>query len=261
MYFIQYNADGTEAAKFTEETITSASPSSTSRTVGNVAELEAAVAAQTAGQFIFIKPGSYTLTESLTILLAATGGGLIGLGTVEITGAAAADEAILIDPAAASSTFEYSLQNLSIQGGSNKIGLNVANTNAGKKVNVYLNQVDLEDNGSGVGFTSINTDGSNAIRTYFSGPGSIDGIAWTPADTGDRLTFRNYNIDEDMVAAVVNVVATVFFSNCKLPHEGITGGHASNVISAVGCWTEATSFVPVVVDGSDFPGAFSATIL
>ncbi len=231
------------------------------KVISTVPQLETAVAEQTAGQFIFISAGTYQLTKSLAILLAGSGGGLIGIGAVEILGAAAADEAILVDPAVAAATFEYTFQNLHIRGGANKIGLNVANTATGKKVNLYINQVDLEDNGSGKSFTSINTDAANAIRTYFSGPGSVEGIAWTPKDTGDRLTFRNYDIDANLVAAVVDVIATVFFAYCKLPHEGITGGHANNVISAAFCRTEATPYVPVVVDASDFPGAFSATIL
>lgn len=259
--FIRPNAGGETITRvFTENMKTSNNAAATVVRVGTVAELEAAVAAQIAGQTIEINAGSYTLTESMTILLAATGGGLKGIGTVSITGAAAADEAILIDPAVATATFEYSLENVSIQGGSNKIGLHVLNTNVDKKVNVYLTDVDIEDNGTGKALTVVNSDGSNAIRIYWNG-GNVDGIAHTPKDTGDRLILRNVNIEENLVAAVVDVVATYFFSNCLIPHEGMTGGHASNVISTVGCWTAATEYVPVAVDASDFPGAFSATIL
>jgi len=92
------------------------------------------------------------------------------------------------------------------------------------------------------------------------GPAEIDGIAHTPKDTGDRLTIKNYSINENLVAAVVDVVATYFFVNCKIPHAGMTGGHANNVISVANCWTEETAYVPVIPDANDFPGAFSATI-
>lgn len=231
-----------------------------SKHVQTVAQLETAVAEQSAGQFIIIMPGTYQLTESLAILLAGSGGGLIGIGAVEILGAAAADEAILVDPAVAAATFEYTLQNLSIKGGSNKIGLQVLNTATAKKVNVYMNQVDLEDNGTGKALTIINTDGANAIRVWMNG-GNVDGIAHTPKDISDLLVLRGVSIEENLVAAVVDVVASYFFSNCKIPHEGMTGGHANNVISVVGCWTEAVAYVPVAVDAGDFPGAFSATIL
>jgi hypothetical protein len=229
--------------------------------VSTTAELEAAVAAQTAGQTIFVEAGTYTLTESLEILLAANGGGLVALGAVNIVGAADADEAILIDPAVATGTFEYTLEGFnSIKGGADKIGLHILNTTIDKKVNVYLKRTNLHDNGSGKALTAVNSDGSNAIRIYADGPGEIDSIDYTPADDGDRVVFRNYNIDKDVVVAAVNCTATFMFINCKLPHEGMTGGHASNVISVANCWTEATAFVPVLPDGSDFPDAFSATI-
>lgn len=230
--------------------------------VNTVAELEAAVENQSASQFIFVGPGAYVLTKSLVIPLAANGGGLIGIGTVTITGAAAADEAILIDPAVSTATFEYTLENFdSIKGGDNKIGLNVANTNVNMKVMVHLNRANLHDNGTGVALTAINTDGLNAIRIYANGPGEIDGIAFTPKDNGDRLIMSGYNVDENVVVAAVDCTATFMWKSCKLPHAGVTGGHANNVCSVVNCWTEATAFVPVIPDASDFPNAFSATIL
>ena len=70
-----------------------------------------------------------------------------------------------------------------------------------------------------------------------------------------------YNVDKNVVVAVVDCTATFFWKQSKLPHEGVTGGHANNVASTVNCWTEATEFVPVAVDANDFPGAFTPTIL
>lgn len=224
-----------------------------------VTELEAAKAAQSEGQTIMLAPGKYDLTESLTILLAGTYGGILGIGSVQINGHDDADEAILIDPAVASGTFGYSLENLSIKGGSGKKGLHVLNTSTAKKVNVYLNQVDIEDNGAGKALTIVNSDVSNAIRVY-ANRCNIDGIAHTPKNTGDRLRMDNCDLDQNLVAAVVDVVATYFFSNCKIPHEGITGGHANNVISFVNCRTEETPYVPVAVDSDDCPGAFDPDI-
>ena len=229
--------------------------------VDNVADLEIAIANQIAGQTIEVLAGEYTLTESATILLAANGGGLKAIGTVEIIGAVAADEAILIDPAVGSATFEYTLEGFaSIKGGADKLGVNVANTNIAKKIILYLKRTSLNDNGTGVALTAINTDGSNAIRIYADGPAEIDGIAFTPKDGGDRLIMAGYNIEENLVAAVVDVAATFMFKQCKIPHAGMTGGHATNVISVANCWTEEVAFVPVIPDTNDFPGAFSATI-
>ena len=261
MTHIKANADGTSAFVHGQNTLTSNNAAATVIRVGSVTELEAAVAAQIAGQTNEVVAGDYTLTESLTIRLAANGGGLKAVGTVNIVGAAVADEAILIDPAVSTATFEYTLEGFnSIKGGADKIGLNIANTNVDMKVIVYLKQTSLNDNGTGKALTAINTDGSNAIRIYADGPAEIDGIAFTPKDGGDRVIFSNYNIEEDVVVAAVDVAATFMFKNCKLPHEGITGGHATNVISVVNCWTEAVAFVPIIPDTGDFPDAFSATI-
>lgn len=230
--------------------------------VNTVAQLEAAVAAQTAGQTIVMIAGDYTLTKSLEILLAASGGGLKADGCVNIIGAAAANEAILIDPAVATATFEYTLEGInSIKGGANKIGLHVLDTATNKKVNVYLKQTSLNDNGTGKALTVVNSDGSNAIRVYADGPAEIDSIAFTPKDDGDRLVISGYDINENIVIAAVDCTATFAFRQCKLPHAGVTGGHANNVCSVVGCWTEETEYVPVEVDANDFPGALNPTIL
>jgi hypothetical protein len=229
--------------------------------VATTAELEAAVAAQTAKQFILVLAGTYTLTKSLSIPLAASGGGLKAFGLVSIVGAADADEAILIDPEEATGTFEYTIEGInSIKGGAGKIGLHILNTEIGKKVNVYLKRTSLNDNGNGKALVAVNSDGSNAIRIYADGPAEIDSLDYTPEDNGDRVVITGYNIEEDVVVAEVECTATFMFIACKLPHEGVTGGHASNVISVVSCWTEATPFVPAIPDENDFTGAFSPTI-
>jgi len=261
MDFIKVSSAGIGTKKYTEKTSSSANIAAPTIRVDNVADLEAAVAAQLAGQTIEVV-GDIVLTESLPILLAATGGRLKGINGATITGAAAATEAILINPAVATETFEYSIEDFgSIKGGANKIGLHVLNVATTKKVNVYIKNTNLNDNGTGVALNYVNSDGSNAIRIYMDGNGhEIESIAGTPKDAGDRLLIRGYNIEENMVIAVVDVAATFMFTSCKLPHEGITGGHATNVISVNSCWTEETAFVPVIPDASDFPGAFSPTI-
>jgi len=231
--------------------------------VDNVTDLEAAVAVQENKQIIGVLPGTYTLTESLSIPLAASGGVLKAFGLVNIVGAADADEAILIDPEEATGTFEYTIEGFdSIKGGAGKIGLHILNENIGKKVNVYLKQCNLHDNGSGKALTAVNGDGSNAIRIYADGGqmSEIDSIAYTPKDNGDRVVFRDYNIDENIVVAAVDCTATFMFIACKLPHAGVTGGHADNVISVVSCWTEEIAFVPALPDTDDFPNGFNPTI-
>jgi hypothetical protein len=264
--YVKVNSDGTQSRVFTEGSVTSANTSAKKVNVTNVAELEAAVAAQTAGQFIYLAPGTYNLTKSLGILVAADGGGLIGEGIVVINGIAAADEAIKINTALATGTFEYTIGGgIETKGGSGKIALKIVNGSSTQKTIVYVNgTANFLDNAAGKAVSIVNT-GTGAIRFYVNGQGQgFDSIAITPAVADDRFTFNNISIDEIMViAATPDVAAHYFFSNCRIKHEGITGGGAASVKSAAYCWTEAAAdnFIPVVLDTNDFTGAATETIL
>ncbi len=230
------------------------------QTVSSVAGLEAAVAAQTAGQTIRVMTGDYVLTDTLTLLLAASGGTLEAIGEVSITGAVGEDQAILVDPAVAAGTFSYTFKGFDgIKGGADKIGVNVANTNIAKKIILEFKDCYLEDNGTGAAVQGINTDGSNAIRMYFTG-GAIDSLDFTPKDNGDQLKFRDLSIYEDMDVTAVDITGEFEFRNCKLPHAGIGGGHANNVCNVISCFTIETA-AAAAADANDFPDAFAPTLV
>ena len=257
------NSDGTDTRVITEEGQTSSSTSAPSVIVGNVVALEAAVAAQTAGQFIFIQPGEYDLTEELVPPILATGGGLIGMGGVEINGHDDADSAISIVATAATSTFEYTLGGLlSFKGGTDKIGLHLTNPAISQKTILYIrDEVHFEDNGSGVAFVAANT-GTGAMRVYCS---CTEGTGWdtvtiTNKNADDKWRFRGINFDETFTVAAVNIADNWLFMGCQLVHAGMAGGHASNVLNVVNCFTIETADV-AAVDAGDFPNAFSATIV
>ncbi|MCH8067848.1 MAG: hypothetical protein IID16_01045 [Candidatus Marinimicrobia bacterium] len=263
MLYVRQNSDDTETRVFTEEGITSSNTASTTITVGDVAALEAAVAAQTAGQFILIKPGTYQLTEELVPPLLATGGGLIGLGNVEILGDADGDSAISIVGTAATSTFEYTLAGLmSFKGGSNKIGLKVTNPAIDQKTIVYIkDEVHFEDNGTGVAVSAVNT-GTGAMRIFVTCKAGTgwDSVEITNKNADDKWHFRGVNFDVDLTAAVVNIADNWLFQDCQIAHAAMNGGHATNVLNVVNCFTIETADV-AVVDVNDFPNAFSATIV
>lgn len=264
--YIKVNSDGTQARAFTEVSVVSVNTSATKVNVSNVAELEAAVAAQTAGQFIVIAPGEYQLTASLTIPMAADGGGLIGEGSVVITGAALIDQAVLIAHTTSTGTFEYTFAGaLELEGGSNKIALKITNGSTTQKTIIYFrNSAHCIDNGSGIALSCVST-GTGAMRMYVNGEGQgFDTINITPATANDRFIFTNVSIDKVMViAATPDVAAHYFFSGCRLKHEGITGGGAASIKSAAYCWTEAAAdnHIPVVLDTNDFTGAATEVLL
>lgn len=263
MQYVEINSDLTDTRKFTEKNQSSSNTSSTVIVVGDVAALEAAVAAQTAGQFIYIKPGEYNLTEELVPTILATGGGLIGMGGVEINGHDDADSAISIVATAATSTFEYTIGgSLSAKGGTDKIGLHLTNPAISQKTILYIrDEVHFEDNGSGVAFVAANT-GTGAMRVYTScTPGTgWDTVTITNKNADDKWRFRNINFDETITVSDVNVADNWLFQGCQLPHANVNGGNATNVLNVVNCFTIETAAV-AAVDASDFPDDFSATIV
>lgn len=232
----------------------------TIKEVSSAAELQAAVAAQTAGQTIRVMPGAYVLTDTLELLLAASGGTLEAVGEVSITGAAGEDQAILINPAVATGTFSYTIKGFdSIKGGANKIGINIKNTTIAKKIVLELIDCYVEDNGSGKALSAVDTDGSNAIRIYMTG-GAIDTVLYTPKDNSGRLYFTDVDIDENMTVTAVDCTAEFRFKGCKLPHAGIGGGHANNICNVISCYTIETA-AAAAADASDFPDAFNPTFV
>ena len=245
-----------------ERTITHTS-SDEATIVTSVAGLEEAVANQKAGEFIYIEAGEYDLTEELVPSITATGGGLIGLGVVEINGHDDADSAISIVATGATSTFEYTLGGLlSFKGGTDKIGLHLTNPAISQKTILYIrDEVHFEDNGSGVAFTATNT-GTGAMRVYCSCTQATgwDSVAITNKNADDKWRFRGINFDESFDVAVVAIADNWLFQGCQLVHAGMSGGHASNVVNVVNCFTIETAAV-AAVDSGDFPDAFSATIV
>ena len=263
MEYARTHADGSRTRVYTEESHSSGNTASKEIVVSNVAELEAAVAAQTAGQFIYIAPGEYTLTEELVPPLLANGGGLIGLGNIEINGDDDADSAISIVATAAAATFEYTLGGrISVKGGTNKIGLKVTNPAISEKTILYIkDEVHFEDNGTGVAVSAVST-GTGAMRIYVTcraGTG-WDTVEITNKSADDKWHFRGINFDEGLTAAVVAIADNWLFQDCQIAHAGMAGGHASNVVNVVNSFTIETADV-AAVDAADFPGAFDPTIV
>jgi hypothetical protein len=232
--------------------------------VSTTAELEAAVAAQTAGQFIFLLPGTYVLTKALTPLYAADGGGLIGLGNVTITGAAGADDALHVI-AYAGGTMEYTLGgSIEVKGGSGKIACTLTNAGVSQKVILYVqDDVHFIDNGAGVAFAASNT-GTGAIRLYATcnlGTG-WDTVTVTQKNADDKFHFRGISFDVDLTASATDIAANWWFENCKLATALMKGGHATNVVNVVNCYTMGAGATVTAVNAStDFPNAFAPTVV
>jgi hypothetical protein len=252
--FVKVNSDGSQSRAFTEKSISSANSAASVVTVGTVVDLEAAIAAQVAGQTILVLPGTYVRTAATKILLAADGGGISApWGPVQIVGLSTADACIEIDTALAAGTFEYSFGgNLELKGGANKIALKAYNGAGTQKTIIYFNDsAHCIDNGTGVAISYVNT-GTGAIRLYVNGTGQgFDTINVTPKLADDRFLFKNISFDETFTAGAAQVACYFEFINCKL--SVMAGGHATQVWSAMFCYTVASGVASLAASG-DFTG-------
>ena len=229
--------------------------------VSTVAELEAALAAQTSRQVIEISAGIYNLTKSNPLPVAASYGVLRGIGDVEINGADSPDEAIKVNPAAGTGTFKYTFDNIRFRGATAKAGITIDNENIGHKVVVVFRNCSL----GGTPAVDLNhTSATEEIKLYCDGwkgdkryQGSID-IA--PGNADDRFVFKGVELAGGLVGGTADKACHYLFRSCILKHEGITGGHASNVVGVWNCVTIASGVISLP-DVNDFPNAFSATIL
>ncbi|TRZ53041.1 hypothetical protein D4R99_01555 [bacterium] len=260
MEYVKVNSVVSDTRKFTEGSVEITAPSLP--TVYTAAELVAAVALQTAGQFIHVAPGDYVLTAQLVIPYAARQGGLIGIGGVTIIGAVAADSAIKV-MGYAGGTMEYTLGGeIEISGGAGKTGLILSNAAVSQKTILYVkDSVHFIDNGVGVGLAISNT-GTGAIRLYVTcdfGTG-WDTVTVTQKNADDKFHFRGISFDEDLTASATDIASNWLFDNCQLAHAAMKGGHANNVCNVVNCWTIETAAV-AIPDAADFPDAFAPTIM
>jgi len=229
--------------------------------VNTVAGLEAALAAQKAKQTIEIESGVYQLTKSSPIIAAASYGVLKGIGDVQIDGFATADECFEVDPAACASTFKYTFENIRIRGATAKAGVTVDNASVGAKIVLVFRDCSI---GGTPGIDQSHSDDSEAIRIYCDGwrgdkryQGAIN---ITPASVDDVFVFKGVELSGGLVGAVVDKACYYLFRNCILMEHGITGGHANNLISFVGCITYVNG-VAAAADSGECPGAFNPTIV
>jgi len=209
---------------------------------------------------IIIAPGDYTLTETLDIdsenFLGVTVEGMGG--ECKLRGPAAS-EAMLVKFAAGelTGTFEMWFKNLIIKGDTDEDGIHIDNTDAGKKINIYMVGACGDASGTGKSLKTTHGDTSNAIRVYCS-PGFNNDwgkqVYWAGGNNGDRFravghVFEEGGIDTSDTATLMEIT----LSSCLLKHEGITGGNAAQRVNLIGCWTEASG-IAAAADAGDVAG-------
>ncbi len=227
------------------------------------ATIDLAVAALATGDQLAIKSGEYTLTGACDI--AANQTDIIGMGEVNIIGAAGADYCFKIKLGAPAANGDVKFSNLNIvhDDDATMVGILIDNASTTRKIIVELEGVSFEGDGG----DSIHVDHTvttSEIKVYANGRGRvIEGpVNATFKHDGDKLRFTDYNLRGGVVTSADDKDAELLLERCKVLHEGVTGGHNNQRAYAMDCCTE-TDADPNVYAGfntDDFAGSHTEVI-
>jgi hypothetical protein len=198
--------------------------------------IQAAMDAAIANDVIIVGPGVYqedvTWSDYSGVMLLP----LIP-GTVVVEAVTAF--AISIDPAAASGTWSATI-GVQLSHGDGLVGLQVDNATVGKRINLFLVNVDIESETSTDHAIDVNRSGAgtDAIRIYATAQEStIEGLVhYITESTDDRVRFFGYRLMGGITISG-NIVMEVAYKCCGILTSGETYG-TGNVSSHMACWNE-----------------------
>ncbi len=202
----------------------------------------ASVAADNA--IICLLPGTHVIAAEIAIDGSYTGIKIIGVGGSDVTilnVTATADQAISVTPAIATA-FAITLQGIDVQQYAAKIGLLIDDTGqTANPITVNLKDVKLTMDTSGDSLDLVHAVDIGVILNIedcvFTGLTDLD-----VASTSDVYTFRR-GVFETIATDATNKVMAINLFNTTL--VAISGGHSSQVVSALHCTssTDLTMFV------------------
>ncbi len=207
---------------------------------------------------VVMLPGAYEEAAAVTWPL-VSGIEVTGIGNVTLAIAAGAT-VINVAPGLVASTFEMSLENMVIDHG-DAAGITLTNDDMTKKLNVYLKNVGTDGDGNSI--ATVHGDTSNAIRVYWDGDmhhGIEGALAFNGDNDGDRLYLEDCHVDGGIVTNDQATALAIRLYKCRLKHEGITGGNASQTVLLVSSYSE-TSGTWAIADSSDVAGSQTATVV
>jgi len=200
---------------------------------------------------IFMLPGEYaeaTMIDWPDI----SGLSVIGMGSVTITNAAASAAVIDIHPTYTAASMSISMKDITIAADT-QIGLQIDNEHMTKKLNIYLDGVNIEDNTSGGGssdsISMANSTATQAIRIYAKNCSFELLVHITTANAGGRYRFTN--CDFLAGATTAGAVAAEFtFLNC-ISNAAITKGSETPYFTNKGCIYRTDADPAVYSDWAD----------
>lgn len=220
-----------------------------------------AVAALVADDKLILKSGSYTLTAACDILVPCT---ILGDGDVEIVGAAAADYCFKTVLGAISSTKSVTIKNINFDHGDDatQIGISFENASATGRINATVTGCEFESDG-GNSIQVPHTATAAAVRLRVNDSTLEGPLSFTTKNTDDQCRVVNTRLMAGLVTSADNIAMEISLRNCLVLHAGVTGGHASQLIYAMNCFseTDANPNVYAALDTADLAGSHTESLL
>ena len=224
--------------------------------------IDLACAALANGDILKIRAGEYTLTGAINIT--KTDVQIIGEDCVRVNCAVGADYGFKTVFGAISSTKGITFKNLEISAADDATqqAIRIENTSATGRINVYINDVDFESDGG----DSIHVDhaaAGAAIRLYMK-HGTIEGpINFTIKSTDDKIRIEDAELSAGLVTSADNIAMEILLHKCLVLHEGVTGGHTSQLLYTPYClnFTDTNPRVYAKYDSSDSAGSHTDSLL
>lgn len=216
------------------------------------ATITLAMAAAAANDVILLGPGTYsedvTWSNVNNVTLQAKYPGTV---TIEAVTAFA----VSVNPSVQTSTWTFTIRDITLSHGDGLVGLLVNNTSVARRINVMLDNVDIESETATDAAIDVNRGGAatDAIRIYATGHGNtIEGLVdYITESTDDRVRFWGYRLIGGITITGA-IVMEVTFVNCGIKTSGETYG-TGNVSNHFGCYneTDANPNVHTVVADDD----------
>lgn len=214
--------------------------------------------------YIIIKAGEYTLTAACDIT--KTGVKIIGAGkdVTTIVAAVGADYGFKTLLGAISSTKEVTFSGFTISHGDDSAqqGIVIDNASATGRINAYINNVSGESDGGETIYVTHSAAGA-AIRLYVEG-GILEGKLYGAVkNTDDKIRCEGTTLRGGLQTSADNIAMEIELWNCKVLHQGVTGGHSSQLLYAAYCLseTDANPNVYAALDTSDLAGSHTESLL
>lgn len=208
---------------------------------------------------IYVWPGTYaehlTWPSKSDVRIVAMG----KRGAVTINGVNAGTGTIKFAPGSdLGEIVDIYLEGVSIQHAGTGLGIN--NSGMGSAVRVHLDEVDFVKSGG----TSVivASNGSAAIELHINGQNNeIPGLVYVDiGDAADAIKAHGVLFSGGLETTATDVAAEITLNFCGVKHEGVAGGHATQVFNAINCYSK-TGETYAMLDTNDLGGSHTENLI